>query len=253
MAEAASPRGAARAALLGHLGHAWRDERLLDEALTHPSWRHERGGALPDNQRLEFLGDAVLGLVASRALLDQFPVHREGQLTVLKSQLVRESTLAQLAGGLGLGEALSLGRGEARSGGRVRPSVLADALEALFGAVLLDGGFDAAEAVVRRLLEPHLQQLATANHETGLAAGLSNWKTAVQELLQAHGAPPPAYQLVDSQGPDHQRVFEVEAVVVVGDARLAGRGHGPGKRLAETAAAQQLYRQVLLHIEGQGA
>jgi ribonuclease-3 len=242
-------RAAALDTLQERLGYRWQDPAWLDTALTHPSWRNEHPGCQIDNQRLEFLGDAVLGLVASQTLIERLPQHREGQLTMLKSQLVRESSLAAIATALGLGEVLRLGRGEARTGGRQRDSVLADAVEAVIGAVFSEAGFAAADAVVRRLVEPHVVQLAAVqltSAEAGphLAAGLSNWKTAVQELLQAMGAQPPTYTVTASLGPDHARHFEVEAVAELQGQSWVAHGAGKSKKAAEIAAASRLYETV---------
>lgn len=237
-------RAAALTALQDQLGYHWLEPHWLDTALTHPSWRNEHPGCATDNQRLEFLGDAVLGLVASQALVERLPEHHEGQLTMLKSQLVRESSLAAIAATLGVGELLRLGRGEARSGGRHRDSVLADAVEALIGAVFSEGGFAPADAVVRRLLAPHLARLAVAETGLHLAAGLANWKTALQELLQGLGAQPPVYTVTASLGPDHARLFEVAAEAELFGQRWQSAGTGKSKKAAEIEAACLLFRTV---------
>jgi ribonuclease-3 len=235
-------------ALIRALGHTFVQPKLLQEALVHPSYRNERGGKM-DNQRLEFLGDAVLGLVITEALLEALPERREGQLTALKSQLVRESSLAQVAEELRLGSVLQLGRGEDRTGGRQRPSVLADAVEALIGAVFLDGGYEPARTLVRRLLQTRLAELvgdlsATAPSTPALAARMGNWKTAVQELLQHLGLLPPVYELVGHNEHLPARRFTVQALVT-GRETWQGQGSGASKKVAEYAAAEQLFRQIL--------
>jgi ribonuclease-3 len=203
---------------------------LILEALRHGSWLNEMGeGAvgLRDNQRLEFLGDAVLGLLVSELCCSREPGAGEGELTRLRSAVVRAETLVYVARSLGLGELLELGRGEERSGGREKPSILADAMEALLAAVYLGGGLVAARAVVERLFGPLVAQAA---------AGLMvrDCKTELQEWLQARRQAPPAYAIVDSPGPQHARTFEVE-VRVAGQAM--GRGSGRTKKEAEQAAA----------------
>ncbi len=242
--------------LVRRLGYTFRDPGLLEASLTHPSWRNEHPEATTDNQRHEFLGDAVLGLVITEALLERLPDRREGQLTVLKSQLVRESSLAEQALPLGIGLALRLGRGEDYTGGRRRTSVLADAFEAVVGAVFVDGGYLAARELVLRLFDDLLDAAAVAVAELGatptaLSAGVANWKTAVQELLQQNGNLPPIYTVLEEQGPFHARIFVVQASSRVGtgddEAELVGIGRGPSKKLAEHAAASDLYQSVLNH------
>lgn len=249
---------AGTAELVRRLGYTFADPSLLEASLTHPSWHNEHPEAVTDNQRHEFLGDAVLGLVITEALLERMPDRREGQLTVLKSQLVRESALAEQAQSLGIGSALRLGRGEDYTGGRRRTSVLADAFEAVVGAVFVDGGYGAAREVVRRLFDDLLDAAAAAVAELGatptaLSAGVANWKTAVQELLQQHANLPPTYAVVDEQGPFHARTFVVQATARAagesGEVDLVGVGRGPSKKLAEHAAAADLYQRVLNHVQ----
>ncbi|MEO8276853.1 MAG: ribonuclease III [Thermoanaerobaculia bacterium] len=213
------------ASLEGRFGHTFKDRLRLENALTHRSWANEaRSGA--HYERLEFLGDAVLGLVTADWLFEQFESRAEGELSLRKSMLVSEGALARYAESLGLGETLRLGTGEERSGGRAKPSLLADVVEALFGAAYLDGGFDAARSVVRRYLE-HAS-------ETPLAQQAVDPKTTLQEQVQSRGWPLPAYAVVDESGPDHDKVFTVE-VRILGE--LAGRGIGRTKKGAEQAAA----------------
>lgn len=237
-------------ALVQRMGYAFTDPALLEAALTHPSWRNEHPDCPADNQRQEFLGDAVLGLVITEALLERMPQRREGQLTVLKSQLVRESCLAEQAEILGIGPALRLGRGEEFTGGRRRTSVLADAFEAVVGAVFADGGYAEAKRLVLHLFEDLLDDAVAAVEELGatptaLSAGVANWKTAVQELLQQHGNPPPVYAVIGEDGPFHGRIFSVRAATCVAETELIGNGQGPSKKLAEHAAAADLYQRVL--------
>ena len=240
---------AALPVLIGRLGHRFADPALLDVALTHPSWRNEQAPGQPDNQRLEFLGDAVLGLIITEALVQRMPERREGELTVLKSQLVRESSLADVAYGLHIGPALRLGRGEDQTGGRERPSVLADALEAVIGAVFLDAGYAPTRDVVLNLLDQRLAETIAQAEQLGpaspaLSATTANWKTATQELLQHLGCLPPAYVLESEEGPVHARRFRVQATAQVATQRFVGHGEGYSKKSAEHGAAEALFRCV---------
>ncbi|RMH15442.1 MAG: ribonuclease III [Acidobacteria bacterium] len=210
------------------LGHAFDDRRLLRLALTHRSYANERGddAAGTNYERLEFLGDAVLGLVAGQWLYERYPDAPEGHLARRKSYLVSARVLAQYASALGVGPMLRLGVGEERSGGRSKASILADAVEALFGAVYLDGGLEAAQKVIHPFL---------ARAEAESAGGSpGDAKTALQERLQAAGLPLPSYCLVAEEGPDHEKVFTVDCRV--GNQRL-GTGEGGSKKLAEQRAA----------------
>jgi ribonuclease-3 len=237
---------AALPVLIRRLGHRFADSGLLDIALTHPSWRNEHAPGQADNQRLEFLGDAVLGLVITQELVLRLPQRREGELTVLKSQLVRESSLAQIAELLLVGQALRLGRGEDQTGGRQRPSVLADAMEALLGAVFLDAGYEKVREVVLELFGTPLDTVVSQVEAPGLplSASTANWKTAVQELLQQLGSHPPTYTLVAEDGPVHARRFRVQATTAVGPQAVSTTGEGASKKAAENEAAEAMYRQV---------
>ena len=232
------------------LGHGFAEPDLLITAVTHPSWRNENAPGGEDNQRLEFLGDAVLGLTITQELIARLPDRKEGELTVLKSQLVRESSLAAIADRLGVGLALKLGRGEDQTGGRTRPSVLADALEALIGAVFMDAGYDAAREVVLRLFSEPLAQVVgqlergDVQNLSALSATTANWKTAVQEMLQRAGLHPPQYTLSGEDGPVHARRFRVMASAHVGDGVLTAQGEGASKKAAEHDAAAALYQQL---------
>ena len=241
---------AATANLARRVGHDFVDHQLLDQALTHTSFRNERPDCFIDNQRLEFLGDAVLGLVITEALVELMPERREGQLTLLKSQLVRESCLAEVAEAIGLGPALRLGRGEDQSGGRRRPSILADALEALIAAIFMDGGYVAVRPIVRNMFEDLLHEAVTTAAELGdtpgaLSAGVANWKTAVQELLQQLGHQPPTYTVVSFVGASNLRRFRVQATAFIDNDLLTGEGEGANKKFAEHVAAGDLYQRLM--------
>lgn len=212
-------------ALEARFGHQFRSRELLDDALTHRSWANEAGG-VSHYERIEFLGDAVLGLVTADWLFELHAGRAEGELSLRKSMLVSEGALASYAEKIALGEGLRLGAGEERSGGRLKASLLADVLEALFGAVYLDAGFEAARRVVRTYLE--------SASELPLEQRAVDPKTTLQEQVQARGWPLPAYTVVEESGPDHDKVFTVE-VRIRGE--LAGRGIGRTKKGAEQAAA----------------
>jgi len=212
------------------LGHRFADEDLLRLALTHASFGHEKRYRVPDNQRLEFLGDAVLQLAVTEELFRRYPEMPEGRLTVLRARLVNRNHLQALALQLGLGEHLILGRGEEISQGRERPSILADAMEAVLGAVFSEVGWEASRAIVLRLME---SSLATVGDENDVAA--TNPKGSLQEKLQADGDHPPIYKCVAETGPAHARVYEV---IVEWQGRELGRGQGASKKEAETRAAE---------------
>lgn len=213
--------------LQNRLGYSFRDETLLQLALTHPSVAHEQGSATKHNQRLEFLGDAVLQLILTSELYQKFPSVGEGSLTKARAQMVNRRALARQARELGLGEHLILSRGEDTSGGRDRASTLADAFEAVLGAVFLDAGFEGARAFI-------LRQFRGEFGELEVIPNLENPKGELQELLQADSAEAPQYQLESITGPDHDRAFEC-AVYHLG-VELA-RGRGKSKKEAESRAA----------------
>lgn len=207
------------------LGYRFAHQELLEQALTHRSHANEnRAGT--DNEKLEFLGDAVINLVVGHLLMDEFPALSEGELSVTRAQVVSEAGLSELAADLGLGEFLRLGRGEERTGGRHKPSLLADALEAVVAAVYLDGGFDAARDLVHRVLAPRLAALD--------ASGFQDSKTRLQESAQAKLRSTPEYRVVGEAGPDHDKTFEV-AVLIRG--REWARAAGKSKKEAEQRAA----------------
>ncbi len=238
------------------LGHKFQSPEWLGRALTHSSWlaenpapkldasrgeAHQSPGewipaaAIEDNEKLEFLGDAVLTLVVSESLLAGFPAWREGQLSKARASLVNANSLAEAARHLGLGAHLRLGRGEEKTGGREKPSILADAYEAIVAAVFLDGGLEAARAFVERsLLEAAVPQ--QMHH-----LGEPDHKSRLQEMIQARGWPNPDYKVIAESGPDHRKVFEVEVRVA---GRASGFGMGMNKKEAEQAAARSVIAQL---------
>lgn len=216
-------------ALCEQLGHVFAQPRLLQRALTHRSYAPEH------NERLEFLGDSVLGCVIANYLYNNYPQLTEGELSRLRSSLVREDTLALLAQQLDLGSHLRLGEGERKSGGFRRPSILADALEALFGAALLDGGFAAAEKTILGLYIPYLAQVDVRT--LGKDA-----KTLLQEHLQGKRIPLPTYTIIATEGQAHEQSFEVECAIP--SLKISTRGTGSSRRNAEQQAAQVAYQQL---------
>lgn len=218
------------------LGYRFRRRRHLETALTHPSFCCEAPlTGLSDNQRLEFLGDAALGLVASAHLFEQFPVQQEGELTRRRSRLCNRKMLAEIAAKIGLGAFLRLGRGEEHSGGRARPSTLGDAMEAVLGAAYLDGGLKAVNKIFSRLFAPALAEPA--------ADASDNPKGALQEYCQRVWKINPEYRLMAESGPAHARAFTVG--VWVRGRRLAA-ANGPNKREAESRAALEALRKLQL-------
>ena len=216
-----------RRELQQRIGYDFRDEALLDEALTHSSYANENSDRRGrNNERLEFLGDAVLGLAAAHHLCELLPDAREGELSLQRVRLVSEKSLAAAARHISLGDCLLLGRGEERSGGREKQSILADAAEALVGAVFRDGGWEAAYSVVGRL---SLQAL-----EGGFAAAVHDAKTRLQELCQEEHGTPPRYRLLSQEGPPHQPLFTVAVSL---DDRVLAEGSGGSKKEAEQSAA----------------
>jgi ribonuclease-3 len=209
------------------LGYTFRDVRLLRLALTHPSVAHEQGTPVQTNQRLEFLGDAVLQLVLTSELFDKYPAFGEGPLTKARAKLVNRRSLADHGSDLGIGKHLLLSRGEEMHGGRDRPSALADAFEAVLGAMFLDGGFEAARDFILRRFRPAFSELS----ELPI---LENPKGELQEFLQSVSAEAPCYRVVSASGPDHDRMFE--CTVLHNGVELA-RGNGKSKKAAESEAA----------------
>ena len=209
------------------LGHRFRDESLLRLALTHPSIAHEQNLALPHNQRLEFLGDAVLGMILSRELFEKFPEADEGSLTKSRAKLVNAATLAAHGREIGVGAQLHFSKGEENAGGRERASALADGFEAVLGAIFLDGGFDVVREFVLREFKDDFGLL-------GGSMGIENPKGELQELLQARSPSAPQYQTISAEGPDHDRDFEC---AVLHDGVELARGRGKSKKAAEINAA----------------
>ncbi len=215
------------AAFPERLGCRFHDEGLLRLALTHPSKAHEINPGSRNNQRLEFLGDAVLGAVLARELYETFPESDEGLLTQSRARLVNRDSLANRGRSLGLGAHLILSRGEESSGGRDRASALADAFEALLGAIFLDQGFDAVRAFIVREFADDFSLVSTP-------AGIENPKGELQELLQARSPTAPHYELIAASGVDHDRDFEC---AVWHDGTELARGAGKTKKAAESNAA----------------
>jgi ribonuclease III len=211
------------------LGHRFSRPDLLSQALTH------RSHSSPHNERLEFLGDSVLNCVMAALLFERFPGLREGDLSRQRANLVRQNTLTEIAQALDLGSRLRLGEGELKSGGSRRPSILADALEAVIGAVFLDAGFEAAREVVVRLYRPRLEQIDPT------ASG-KDAKTQLQELLQARKLPLPSYNLIHTRGEAHAQTFEVECAIPTLGICVAGTGSS--RRSAEQAAAKAAVARV---------
>jgi len=211
-------------ALQKAIGHRFSRPELLQQAVTHRSF------GSPHNERLEFLGDSIVNCVTAIALFERFAELREGDMSRLRANLVRQEALHRLADGLKLGDYLRLGEGEMKSGGHRRPSILADALEAIFAAVFLDAGFEAAKSVIDRLYEPSLASLDPAR-------ALKDPKTALQEWLQGRRMPLPKYSLADTRGEAHQQEFEVECEIT--GLGLKTRGIGVSRRAAEQQSAQR--------------
>jgi len=214
--------------LENRLGYTFRNRYLLEEALTHRSSTNEVSGGIADNQRLEFFGDSILGFLISHFLFVRFPDAREGDLTRMRAALVDEQNLFAVAARLDLGSFLVLGKGEERSGGREKRSILADACEAVIAAVFLDGGIRAARKVVRQLFEE--------SDNTALSGAARDYKSELQELVQSRSAPAPKYELTGVDGPDHEKVYTVSVLL---DGVPAGSGSGRSKKEAQQAAARE--------------
>ncbi len=229
MSSTTSSREAALKRLQSRLDYQFDDPQLLELALTHKS--HSR----THNERLEFLGDAVLGYLIAESLFRDQPTLAEDALTLIRAALVRKETLAEVAQSIGLGEFLSLGSGERKSGGRQRESILADTLEAVIGAVNLDGGIAAADALVQRLFA---ERLVAA----GARGAHKDPKTRLQELLQGRALALPAYEVIGTVGSEHQRTFTVSCQVT--DLSLTTTGRGASRRAAEKDAALAMIEAV---------
>ena len=215
--------------LASTLGHEFSRPELLQQALTHRSF------GSPHNERLEFLGDSVLNCVIATVLYQRFGAIREGELSRQRSSLVRQEALARIAQSISLGDYLHLGEGELKSGGARRPSILADALEALFGAIYVDAGFDAVRRVIERLYEPAMTRIDP--NDSG-----KDPKTALQEILQGRHLPLPRYTLLATSGEAHAQQFEIECVVA--DLGIRSTGTGASRRMAEQQAAQRAIAEI---------
>jgi len=219
------------------LGHRFKNQALLAEALRHSSFVNEQAEAgLRDNERLEFLGDAVLNLIVGWMLMERYPDSSEGQLSRMRSRLVNENELARISADMAVGESLRLGKGEAQDGGQHKPSILADTFEALIAAVFLDGGFKAAERILRHHFQASVEAILQPESDR-------DPKSRLQELIQSTRHTVPRYLVLESSGPDHDKTFQVEL-------RLDGLttlGTGKSKKAAEQEAARQAL--VLLAAE----
>ncbi|MDA2916267.1 ribonuclease III [Nitrospinae bacterium AH_259_B05_G02_I21] len=222
------------ASLEEHLGYTFGDKDLLELALTHTSFAHEQPEPTEHNERLEFLGDAVLDLVLSEYLVRTFPQAPEGELSKRRSHLVNEGALAQRARLLDLGDHLRLGRGEELTGGRDKSSLLAGVYEAVVAALYLEAGYDRTRAVVVAQFADVLEDVASVGPPT-------DFKSRLQERCQEVGKGLPSYTVVAQLGPDHDKTFEVEVVI---SERCLGRGTGKNKREAEQAAARQALERL---------
>ncbi len=206
------------------LGYTFRDDAHLRLALTHPSTK------LPDNQRLEFLGDAVLEFCVSDMLYHKYPTLHEGELTARRAALVCERTLSAIARSLDLGRCLIMGHGEEQTGGREKASILADAVEAILAAIYVDGGYEAARDVIRVLFAEDERLIAWRGHDD---------KSTLQEYTQANGLDLPSYTIIDQSGPDHHRTFTAQVSV---QGKPIATGTGNSKKAAEQAAAKAALR-----------
>ena len=218
-----------------NLGISFRQEFLLEQALTHVSYLNENPGfTSPSNERLEFLGDAILNFLVAEKLYKEFPTLPEGELTEIRASLVCRDTLAELASSLKLGDWLLLGRGEEANGGRTKDSNLANAMEALIGSLYLDQGLARVRRFVIRQLKPELDKIR-AGHTT------PNYKALVQEFIQGQKKPTPVYRLVEATGPDHSKQFTTEILV---EGEPLGKGTGKSKKIAEIQAARAAWEKL---------
>jgi len=213
------------------VGHVFNDRALLTTALTHRSYANESGGKVADNEVLEFLGDAVLGLVVSDVLCTAHPYLSEGQMSKLKSHLVSAETLSRFADEIGVGEFMLLGRGEEKTAGRAKRSILANAVEAIIAALYRDGGLECARRFILDRVEPLLQSVASDTPQP-----VHDFKSVLQETVQAAGFPLPHYRVVEERGPDHDKLFHVEVEIA---GKRSGQGVGPTKKRAEQEAARE--------------
>jgi ribonuclease-3 len=218
-----------------HLGISFRREYLLEQAFVHASYLNENPGfAGSSNERLEFLGDAILNFIVAEKLYEEFPELSEGNLTEIRASLVCRDTLAEIAFSLKLGDWLLLGQGEEANGGRTRPSNLANAMEALIGALYLEQGLARARRFIFRQLKPRLDKVKAGKRTP-------NYKALVQELVQGQKRPTPVYRLVETAGSDHSKQFTVEILV---EGEVVGNGTGKSKKAAENQAARAAWEKL---------
>jgi ribonuclease-3 len=211
------------------LKDSFKDKKLLDTALTHRSWVNEHKGERASNERLEFLGDAILEYVASNVIYKQFPDKEEGYLTVLRANLVNTTALAKVAKELDLGEVLYLSKGEIEGGGKTNSSLLADTVEAIIGAIFIDRGLPEAEEFIKRYLLNGINEMASGE--------LKDSKSKLQEIIQSKGLPAPKYHVKEESGPDHAKKFVIEVLI---NGESWGSGQGKSKGEAEQEAARQV-------------
>lgn len=210
------------------LKKSFKDKKLFDLALTHRSWVNEHKGQRTSNERLEFLGDAILEFIVSKELFSKFPDKEEGYLTALRANLVNTTSLAGIAKKLALGEAIYLSKGEEEGGGRTNTSLLADTVEAIIGAIFIDRGTEASEEFIQKNLLDELEERA--------AQPLKDFKSRLQEYVQSKSLPAPRYQVIEESGPDHDKKFVIEVLV---EGAPWARGEGKSKSTAEQEAARQ--------------
>ncbi len=243
--------------LEGSLGYSFRDPELLRQALTHASYAREAesqttGEDHPDNEQMEFLGDAVLSFVVSQELFRRFPEYQEGELSKLRAHIVSARRLLHPANELNIGEYLRLGRGEERSGGRNKSTLLVDTLEAIIAALFLDGGLEVAHRfILDHILEPELVEVSSH----GKQLPVMDYKSALQEAVHASGRSPARYLTVKEEGPDHRKMFTVEAHIPAspaGDDEFICRSEGSTKKAAEQGAARLAWERLQL-LQGRSA
>jgi ribonuclease III, bacterial len=220
-------------ALEKRLNYRFKDQSLFQMALTHSSHAYETQDHPLDNERLEFLGDSVVGLIAADFFYAMYPEANEGDLSKFKSSASSTVALADYARQIKLDEVIHLGKGEEKSGGRKKSTILAGSFEALIGAIYIDGGFDAARTVYERLLEGSYAKVKKQGHE------INNYKSALQEFLQKEDLPAPQYKMVTVAGPDHRKEFVVEVIV---NKTVLGRAKGPSRKVAEQKAAENVLK-----------
>lgn len=220
-------------ALEKRLNYRFKDQALFQMALTHSSHAYETQDHPLDNERLEFLGDSVVGLIAADFFYAMYPEANEGDLSKFKSSASSTVALADYARQIQLDEVIHLGKGEEKSGGRKKSTILAGSFEALIGAIYIDGGFDAARTVYERLLEGSYAKVKKQGHE------INNYKSALQEFLQKEDLPAPQYRMVTAAGPDHRKEFVVEVIV---NKTVLGRAKGPSRKVAEQKAAENVLK-----------